>query len=260
MEKKHDLLIIIPAHNEEKNLPRLLERMRADGIDALADVLVIDDASTDGTAEAARRGGAGCISLICNLGYGNALQTGYRFAYTKGYDYLIQMDADLQHDPCNIPVISKALRTPCGEDGRGPDIVLGSRFMEGSSAYDPGIMKRIGFRWFRFLVRLMGGGDLADATTGLQGLSRRAFGRYAEFDCFDAEYPDANMILEMSLLGYQVLQIPAVMHMRTIGTGMHSGLWKPVNYMVRSTVAVMIARIRVGLRRGRPALAPGSIN
>ena len=68
------------------------------------------------------------------------------------------------------------------------------------------------------------------------------------------------MILEMSLLGYQVLQIPAVMHMRTIGTGMHSGLWKPVNYMVRSTVAVAIARIRVGLRRGRPALAPGSIN
>jgi glycosyltransferase involved in cell wall biosynthesis len=248
MEKKHDLLIIIPAHNEEKNLPRLLERMRADGIDALADVLVIDDASTDGTAEAARRGGAGCISLICNLGYGNALQTGYRFAYTKGYDYLIQMDADLQHDPCNIAVIYDRLKTPC-EDGIMPDIVLGSRFMKGSGEYRPGVLKKLGFRWFRFLFRLLGGGELADATTGLQGLSRRAFGHYVGFDNFDAKYPDANMILEMKLLDYRVLQVPAVMHTRADGKGMHAGIWNPIKYAVRSTIAVVIARMRVRARK-----------
>ena len=251
MEKKHDLLIIIPAHNEEKNLPLLFERMREERVDSIADVLVIDDASTDGTAEAARRGGAACISLICNLGYGNALQMGYRCAFENGYDYLIQMDADLQHDPCNIPVIYEALKTPCGADGAGPDIVLGSRFMEGSGPYDPGILKKIGFRWFSFLVRLLGGGYLADATTGLQGLDRRAFTRYAGFDCFDADYPDANMILEMHFRGYKILQVPAVMHMRTTGTGMHDGLWGPAKYMVRSTIAVVIARMRVGLLKDR---------
>ncbi len=246
MEKKHDLLIVIPAHNEVHNLPRVFDGMRQYGVDSFADVLIVDDASTDGTAAVAAENGAGCISLLYNLGYGNALQMGYKYADENGYAYLVQMDADTQHDPCNISVIYERLKSPC-EDGVLPDIVLGSRFMEGSGEYQPGFMKKLGFRWFGFLVRLLGGGELKDATTGLQGLNRRAFAHYAGFDNFDANYPDANMILEMELLGYRVLQVPAVMHTRTDGKGMHAGVWNPVKYMVRSTIAVTIAWLRVRL-------------
>jgi glycosyltransferase involved in cell wall biosynthesis len=248
MEKKHDLLIVIPAHNEENNLPQLFDSLRKNQVNEIADMLIVDDASTDSTAAIAGENSAECISLIYNLGYGNALQMGYKYAAENGYDYLIQMDADLQHDPCNIAVIYDRLKTPC-EDGIMPDIVLGSRFMKGSGEYRPGVLKKLGFRWFRFLFRLLGGGELADATTGLQGLSRRAFGHYAGFDNFDAKYPDANMILEMKLLDYRVLQVPAVMHTRADGKGMHAGMWKPIKYAVRSTIAVVIARMRVRARK-----------
>lgn len=243
MEKRHEVLILIPAYNEEQNLPLVFEGIRENGVDRFADVLIVDDFSTDRTAEVARRNGAACISLLFNLGYGNALQMGYKYASEMGYRYLIQMDADAQHDPCNLPVLYEALQTPC-DDGVMPDLVLGSRFMEGSGEYDPGVLKRIGFRWFSLLVRLLGGGELADATTGLQGLSRRAFSHYARFDHFDANYPDANMILEMKLRGFRVLQVPAVMHMRNGGTGMHAGIWRPVKYMIRSTIAVIVAKMR----------------
>lgn len=243
IEKKHDLLIVIPARNESRNLPAVFAGLRENRVDHLADVLIVDDASCDETAAVARQNGAACISFLCRLGYGNALQMGYKFARERGYRYLIQMDADTQHDPCNIRPLYEALQRP-DEDGLLPDIVLGSRFMQGSGAYEPGLFKKIGFRWFGFLVRLMGGGKLADATTGLQGLSRRAFSRYARFDHFDADYPDANMILEMKLLGYRIVQVPAVMHARGTGKGMHAGLWSPVKYMVRSTVAVIVAKMR----------------
>ena len=243
MKKNHDLLVIIPAHNEEKNLPLVFEGMQEKQIDRIADILIINDASTDGTAAIAERFGAVCITHIYNLGYGNALQMGYKYAAENGYSYLIQMDADTQHDPCNVPIIYQALKTPL-DDGSLPDIVLGSRFMKGSAEYHPGVMKKIGFIWLGLLVKLFGGGELADATTGLQGLNRRAFRHYARFDCFDANYPDANMILEMKLLGYKILQIPAVMHIRNSGEGMHTGIWKPVKYMVRSTIALIVARMR----------------
>ena len=243
MKKKHDLLVIMPAHNEEKNLPLVFDGIRKKQIDWFADILIIDDASTDSTAEIASQNGAACISFIFNLGYGNALQMGYKYAKENGYRFLIQMDADTQHDPCNIPILYHALKTPSA-DGELPDIVLGSRFMKGSGAYSPGFMKKIGFFWFGMLVRLFGGGELADSTTGLQGLNRRAFSHYAVFDNFDARYPDANMILEMKLLGYRILQVPAVMHSRKSGKGMHTGFWKPTKYMVRSTIATIVAKMR----------------
>lgn len=243
MKKNHDLLVIIPAYNEEENLPLVFEGMCKNQVDLIADILIIDDASSDHTAEIAVQNGAECISFVCNLGYGNALQMGYKYAYENGYLYLVQLDADTQHDPGNIASLYQALKTP-SEDGVLPDIVLGSRNMKGSGEYNAGIMRKIGFAWFKTLFRLFGGGSLSDPTTGLQGISRRAFSRYAGFDNFDANYPDANMILEMKLYGFNILQIPAVMYSRNSGESMHAGMWKPIKYMVRSTVAIIVARMR----------------
>ncbi|MBQ5399549.1 MAG: glycosyltransferase family 2 protein [Ruminococcus sp.] len=243
MKKGHELLIVIPAYNEAKNLPLVFEGMRENQIDSIADILIIDDASTDSTSEIAKQNGAVCISHICNLGYGNALQTGYKYANENGYRFLIQIDADTQHDPCNIPIIYNALKTP-SDNGVLPDIVLGSRNMKGSGEYHSGFMKKIAFAWLGTLFSLFGGGKLADPTTGLQGLSKAAFSHYARFDNFDAKYPDANMILEMKLLGFNILQVPAIMHTRKSGTSMHAGIWKPAKYMIRSTIALIVAKMR----------------
>ena len=237
---KHELLIVIPAHNEEKNLPQVIDNMRNAGVFDYADCLVVDDASQDGTYDLIKSSGVMCISFIYNLGYGNALQAGYRFATERNYQYIIQMDADGQHDVCNIPAIYEALRSE-----EAPDVVLGSRFIKGSAEYKPGILKTVGFKYFEFVNQVMGGGHIKDVTTGLQGLSRAAFSYYACFDNFDSKFPDANMILQMKLLGFRVVQIPAVMHMRTEGVGMHSGLIKPAKYMIRSSIALLTVWLRI---------------
>lgn len=241
MAKGHDLLIIIPAHNEEENIQIVFEELKKYAVCDYADVLIVDDASSDKTAVIARENNAHCISFAYNMGYGNALQAGYRYAVRYGYEYVIQMDADCQHDACNLEHIRHEL---CEVTDK-PDIVLACRFMEGSSEYKPGFFKWIAFKWYRMLVKLFGGFASVDSTTGLQGLNRRAFAFYAGYDHFDSNYPDANMILQMVLLGYKLKQIPAVMHLRQHGRSMHSGIYKPVRYMFRSTAAVLAVWIRI---------------
>ena len=152
------------------------------------------------------------------------------------------MDADGQHDVCNVEKIYRELVT-ADEAGKTPDIVLGSRFTEGWEAYPTSFVKKLAYLMFRFLIRVGTGKKITDPTTGLQGLSRRAFGFYALYNHFDDKYPDANMIMQMMLLGYRVKEIPAVMHVRTEGVSMHSGL-KPIVYMFRMTFSIIAVWLR----------------
>lgn len=245
MSKQKELLVILPAYNEEENIPDILRKLKQRRIGEIADILVIDDASADSTGSIAKKEQCIVIRNICRLGYGNALRLGYRYAARRGYRYVIQMDADGQHDVCNIPVIYNKLLE---KDARGcrPDIVLASRFMEGSSDFSVGIFKRIAYAWFRFLIRIVTGRKIADPTTGLQGLSRRAFCYYSDSGHYDDKYPDANIIIQMLLLRFYVAEIPAVMHTRTCGRSMHKGassFW----YMCRMffEIPAVVFRIKV---------------
>ena len=153
------------------------------------------------------------------------------------------MDADGQHDVCNIPVLYDILRTP-GENGEYPDIVLGSRFMEGSSDFPVSICKRVAYSLFRLCIRAATKRRISDPTTGLQGLSSRAALYYSKFGNFDNKYPDANMLIQMLLLGYEVVEVPAVMHNRGFGVSMHSGL-RPFVYMFRMMFSIMAVVFRI---------------
>lgn len=245
MYVKKDLLIIMPAYNEGKNIGALLDRLGQPDIEAIADLLVMNDASGDNTEEIVRGRNHPVVTHVYNLGYGSGLQVGYKYAVEKGYDYVIQMDADGQHDPCNIQKIYECLHT-ADEDGRCPDIVLGSRFVEGSVGYPTSLIKKIAYTLFRILIRLGTGKRIMDPTTGLQGLNRRTFTYYAGYNHFDDQYPDANMIMQMLLLGFKVKEIPALMHVRTEGVSMHSGL-KPVKYMFRMMFSIIAVWIRIKL-------------
>lgn len=129
------------------------------------------------------------------------------------------------------------------EQGRKPDIVLGSRFMKESTDFPVSFAKKIAFFWFRNLIKLGTGQNIADPTTGLQGLSWQTVLFYSKYNQFDDKYPDANMIMQMLLLGFQVREIPAVMHPRTEGESMHSGL-KPIIYMMRMTFSIFAVWVR----------------
>lgn len=242
MKKKKEVLIIMPAYNEEKTIVNVLEKLEQSEIASFADVLVMNDASVDGTSWISKAREHAVASHVFNLGYGSGLQLGYKYAIRKGYHYVIQMDADGQHDVSNIKRIYDELQKE-DEEGRLPDIVLGSRFMEGSTTFKVSWAKKIAFTWFRALIKMGTGKKIVDPTTGLQGLNWRTVLFYSKYNQFDDKYPDANMIMQMLLLGFQVREIPAVMHPRIEGESMHSGL-KPFIYMFRMTFSIMAVWIR----------------
>ena len=221
METKKELLIIIPAYNEEKTIVNLLQQLEQPEIASIADILVMNDASSDFTNWVVKKRNHAVVTHVFNLGYGSGLQLGYKYAVRKKYRYVIQMDAD----------------------GNFPDIVLGSRFMDGSTEFPVSTVKKIAIVWFRTLLKLGTGRDITDPTTGLQGLSWRTFLFYSRYNHFDDKYPDANMLMQMLLLGFHIREIPAVMHLRTTGVSMHSGL-KPFLYMFRMTFSISSAWLR----------------
>ena len=227
---KHELLIIIPAYNEEESIGDFLSSMRQSDILDYADVIVINDSSRDTTAYIVQNLGFSVMSHPFNLGYGTALQTGYKYAVSYGYRYIIQMDSDGQHDVCNIPRIYQRLRQK-DENGRTPDLVIGSRFFKDSQSFFIPFTKKIAIRFFRKVIKIASRQTITDPTSGLQGLSRPVFEYYAQFGNFDNNYPDANMIVQMALLGYQIDEIPAVMHERRAGKSMHFGIIEPILYM-----------------------------
>ena len=244
---KNDLLIIVPAYNESENIVGVMEQLEAPQITSFADVLFINDASNDNTNYLVKSRHHTLVSHIFNMGYGTSLQLGYKYAIRRGYKYVIQMDADGQHDVVNIARIYKELKTP-DEHGIMPDIVLGSRYLEGSSPFPTPRLKMFAIRLFRRIVKALTGKVVMDPTSGLQGLSQRAFLYYSMFNHFDERYPDANMLIKMLLLEFQVREIPAVMHARQSGSSMHNGL-KPAMYMVRMLFEIMAVTFEYKIRK-----------
>lgn len=250
---RKEVLVIMPAYNEADTIESVLEQLEKPEIAEIADVLVMNDHSSDATNALVKKHNHALVTHVFNLGYGGGLRLGYKYAIRRKYKYVIQMDADGQHDVCNIPVIYKELKT-ADESGKYTDIVLGSRFVEGSTSFPVSIAKKIAFVLFRFMIKKGTGQKIMDPTTGLQGLSWRATLFYSQYGHFDDRYPDANMIMQMILLGFRVKEVPAVMHARTTGESMHSG-WKPVVYMIRMFFSIIVTIFRIKVLKWNAGVA-----
>jgi glycosyltransferase involved in cell wall biosynthesis len=244
MNMRKKLLIMIPAYNEEESIGIVLNEMYEAGIDKIGDILVINDGSKDNTEKVARNFKVAIINQVCNMGYGSALQVGYKYAEKKGYEYVIQLDADGQHDICNIKVIYDCLKNKELRFGETPDIVIGSRFLSDRSTMKISKIKHITISFFTLVIKFFTKNVITDPTSGLQGLSRRAFTYYAGYGNFDYKYPDINMLMQMIMMGFNVKEIPAVMHERKTGEGMHSGIIKPIKYMVLIMLSTFIIILR----------------
>lgn len=243
-----EVLVLIPAYNEEESIGDFLKKLKEAGVYELADVLVINDFSRDQTVQIAHEHNVKVINHVYNLGYGSALQLGYKYAVRKQYRYVLQLDADGQHDACNVFNLYNALTTP-GEDGRMPDIVIGSRFAKGSESFYISGLKRVSIRFFRWMIKWITHTEINDPTSGLQGLNRDAFLYYSKYQNFDNMYPDANMIVQMLMLGYRIVEIPSVMHERVAGESMHSGILKPLIYMMVMPLSVLAVYLRQRVKK-----------
>jgi len=211
------IIIIMPAHNEAENLPRVIPELRR--YLPQQDVVVIDDYSADDTAAVARRLGVRVVSLPCNLGYGGAVQTGFKYAVEHGYDYGVMMDADGQHDPASVPTLLEPVLA-----GQA-DIAIGSRFL-GRMEYNAGWIKRLGMEVFATIVARCTGRRVTDPTSGFQAMNADVLSFFAR-DNYPSDYPDADTLLLLNYAGFRAVEVPVVMRGRLAGVSMHNS-WKSV--------------------------------
>ena len=233
MSKESRTIIVMPAHNEAGNIERVITELRQ-AVQGL-DFVVIDDYSSDDTAAVAQRMGAEVVRLPCNLGYGGAVQTGFRYAVQRGYDYAVMMDSDGQHDPRSVPALLEVV-----ESGDA-DVALGSRFL-GRMEYQSSWVRRIGMSIFSRLVSAATGRHFTDATSGLQALNREVLEFFSR-DNYPVDFPDADIIILLHYAGFRVKEVPVTMRERISGESMHASL-KPIYYVFKMALAIFIVMLR----------------
>ncbi|MCR3747218.1 glycosyltransferase family 2 protein [Lentzea californiensis] len=226
------VLIVLPALNEEHNIEKIIAEVKA----ALPDVgvLVIDDGSTDDTSLRARESGANVARLAVNLGVGGAMRTGFRYALRNGFDVVVQVDADGQHNPADVPELLRELDRA--------DLVIGARFA-GKGDYKARGPRRWAMKVFSVVLSGLSGTKLTDVTSGFKAAGPRAVRLFAAH--YPAEYlGDTLESLVMAVrAGLKITQVPVAMRMRAGGTPSTSPV-KSAVYLLRATLALVLAIVR----------------
>lgn len=230
-------IAIVPAYNEAECVAAVVAEVRA--ADPEFDVVVVDDGSTDATADAAARAGAHVVRLPYNLGIGGAVQTGYQYARDHGFDIAVQVDGDGQHDPSQIPLLLEPL-----VEGRA-DLVVGTRFA-GERLYRAPPGRRLGMRIFAAVVSAVVRRRVTDTTSGFRAANRRAIRLFA------ADYPHDYPEVEATVLVFkhrlEMTEVPVAMRERASGRSSITAL-RSVYYMVKVLLALFVGLFR---RRSTP--------
>jgi glycosyltransferase involved in cell wall biosynthesis len=183
----------------------------------------------------ARAAGAVVVSHPFNLGYGVAIQTGYKYAYANGYDFAVQIDGDGQHDPAFIPGLLAPVLS--GET----DFALGSRFL-GVESYEPSLARRLGMAFFRWLISSLIKTRITDSTSGYQAFNRKVI-RFFTTEVFPCDYPDADMLLTLHRAGFRIKEVPVRMYASVTGKSMHTGVM-PLYYMFKMLLSIFVTLLR----------------
>jgi glycosyltransferase involved in cell wall biosynthesis len=226
------VLIVIPALNESGSIGDVVREVRGElpGVD----VLVVDDGSTDRTAQIAAMAGAAVARLPFNLGVGGAMRLGYRYAREHDYDVAIQVDADGQHDPRYIPKLVDALD--------GADLVIGARFA-GEGDYRVGGPRRWAMVMLSAVLSLVSHTRLTDTTSGFRAANRKVIDMFAAW--YPVEYlgDTVETLVHTARRGYRIRQVPVAMRKRMAGTPSHSPL-KAMIYLGRAFAVLTLALVR----------------
>jgi glycosyltransferase involved in cell wall biosynthesis len=227
------LLILIPAFNEGAAVGSVIESVRATipGVP----ILVVDDCSLDGTVSAAKTAGADILSLPHHLGLGGAVQAGYKLAFELGFQYVIRVDGDGQHEARDIPRIFDALRES------GCEMVIGSRYMNGSTVYSS-LVRSLGIHFFRLILRPILGKEVRDPTSGFVGVNRNALQVFSK--SFPLEYPEIEALVVLQRKAFRFQEISCRFHPRKTGKSSITPL-KSIYYIVHVLLGVFVNVLRL---------------
>jgi len=225
-------IAIVPAYNEERNVGRVIDELRA--FDPGLDVVVVSDGSTDRTAEVAAARGAHVIRLPFNLGIGGAVQTGFRHAWEEGYELAVRLDGDGQHDPAQLARVLEPVL-----DGEA-DIVVGSRFASGPG-YTSSSARRVGIRVLAWVVSLIARQRVTDSTSGFQALNRRAIRLFA--GDYPHDYPEVEGLVMVIRHRLRLREVPVTMRAREHGQS-SIGALASVYYMAKVLLALFVGLFR----------------
>jgi glycosyltransferase involved in cell wall biosynthesis len=227
-------LIVIPAFNEEEALPGTLKELR-DHLPEF-DAVVVDDGSTDATVAVARAAGALVVPLPFNLGVGGAVRAGLRWAEQQGYDRVVVIDADGQHDPVGVGALIGALDA-------GADMAIGSRFAPGAPPYHVGRFRAGAMRMLRVVVQRVAKQHFTDVTSGFRAFDRPVLELLAR--SYPAEYlaDTVEALLMVAWAGFRIDEVPIAMRTRAGGRPSSRRFVLVVDYM-RLLIAILSAGYR----------------
>ncbi|WP_412955478.1 glycosyltransferase family 2 protein [Microbacterium sp. 179-I 3D4 NHS] len=231
-EKSGRVLVIVPAWNEESNVGITVREILA--ADPGYDVVVVDDGSTDRTADVAREAGASVLVLPFNLGVGGAMKTGFTFAQRHGYERAIQVDADGQHNPANIAEVLAGLARA--------DISIGARFADVGD-YSVRGPRRWAMLFLASVVSRVAKARLTDVTSGFRAANARAISQYVKY--YPAEYlgDTIDSLVAAAHAGLRVTQVPVAMRPRNFGRPSQGPIGSTI-YLFRSVFALGLALMR----------------
>lgn len=239
-----DTLVFVPAWNEEETLPAVLGELRAELPEA--DVLVVDDGSTDRTVEVAREHGAEVLSFGENRGLRAGIAAGYGYARDHGYAFAGRVDADGQHPVEELARLLAVVRS--GE----ADVAVGSRFATGDGyeahRYEPSPSRRLGIALLRRGMRAALGHPFHDATSGLYAASAAALPILAE--PYESGAPEVESLLRLREAGLRVREVPVHMRKRSSGESKLRG-GRAVHLVLTVIGTLLLYGVWRRLRRGR---------
>jgi len=226
------VLVVIPAFNEEESIEGVVREVQS--CQPKFDIIVVNDASTDLTAPLAKSLGVKVASLPFNLGIGGAVQTGFKYAKQCGYDIVVQVDADGQHDAAFLPdLVGPIIR---GET----DISVGSRFLHNGNSKPP-FVRNIGIHFFSWLTSKMASQRITDCSSGFRALNRRSFEYFA--DSYPVDFPDAEALIAAHRAGLRVFETPVKFRTRNSGSS-SLRTWRMVYYPIKEVFSIVMMGTR----------------
>jgi len=225
---QYKILVIIPAYNEADTVGRVIEGTQRKL--PFADILVVNDGSSDSTSAISKQKGARVLDLSYNLGIGAAMQAGYKFAYTMGYDIAVQCDADGQHHPA---AIKKLIDTLIDD---GVDMVLGSRYLR-KKRYRSFVFRRLGVLIFSKVLSVIVGQRLTDTTSGFRAVNREVIKNFSAF--YPCDYPEPEALVLLHRGGFAIKEISVNMSSRKGGNSSIT-MWRSIYYMAKVLLAIFI--------------------